>query len=765
LDLKNPDNFHIWERVFDRVREGEMPPDSSLDKTETTGFLDSLYDVLENADSARIKSAGRVPARRLTRSQYERNVCGLLAIDIPLREYLPEDSLTNVFDTVSKSQQVSDHSMFAYLKAADVALSTAFDRVLSADVSPPKVRLNWNHLRRNEERGNREPEGRPKHKDIVSWSTSQNFYGRMAATTVTETGRYRIRFLAHAVNEPEDGRVWCSIKSGACNARASTLYWIGSFEAIGEQQVVEFEAWIKKGHQIQIRPRDRGLRRVSPKQVGRPAGTMEPLGVPGVAIKWIEMQLIESDRLQIKKALIGDLEILKIGGSAMESNDTDNSEAENSVDHSTGDKRSRGRQFEIVSESPKEDLEHLIQSFAQRAFRRPVKRDELAPYYEFALKRLEESGTMRDALTAAYRAVLCSSRFLYFEEAPGVLDEHALANRLSHFLWGKEPDAELLRLASSGTLSHKNVLREQTDRMLKDPRSAVFINEFTDQWLMLHELNSTTPDGKLYPEYDDILHHSLRQESQAFVGELIAENLAVTNVVDSDFTFLNSRLARHYGIEWPGGFGMQRVELNPDDQRGGIISQASVMKVTANGTTTSPIIRGVWMLERIMGQHVPPPPSNVPAVEPDIRGATTIRDQLDKHRSLASCAACHVKIDPPGFALENFDVIGGWRDNYRVIRGKEKRNVDVGPAIDPSHQLTSGESFANLRELKLLLLKNPQPLARNIASQFVTYATGAAPTFADRETLNAIVAATKASNYGVRSLLHEVIQSPLFRNK
>jgi hypothetical protein len=354
---------------------------------------------------------------------------------------------------------------------------------------------------------------------------------------------------------------------------------------------------------------------------------------------------------------------------------------------------------------------------------------------------------------------------LYFEEVPGELNDHALANRLSHLLWGRGPDSELRKIAKAGSLKEPAILRQQTDRLLNDERSKTFYKEFTNQWLMLFELNSTTPDGKLYPEYDDILHQSLPLESYAFVRELIANDLPVTNIVDSDFTFLNSRLARHYGIAWNGKRGMQRVNLEPNSKRGGIITQASVMKVTANGTTTSPIVRGVWMLERIMGQHVPPPPANVPAVEPDIRGAISIRDQLNKHRDLESCAACHVKIDPPGFALESFDVIGGWRDKYRIVEGNKRRKSNDGPAIDPSHRLHSGESFQNIDELKQLLIRDPKKLARNMASKFVTYATGAAPTFADRESLDKIVEATEPSQFGVRTLLHEVIQSPLFRNK
>lgn len=749
FELEDPDNFHLWERVFDRVRDGEMPPDETLDDEDLKPFLASLHDALETADASRISANGRVAARRLTRAQYERNVCELLSVDIPLRDFLPVDSLSHGFDTVSKSQQLSDHTMAAYLQAADAALDASFNQLLTKPWMPA-VRFKWKQLRRDEVKTNRMAEGRPQHKDIVAWSTRQNFYGKLPATAAPVAGRYQIRLSVQAVHPPADGHVWCSIQTGFISAKASTMYWVGSFEATSEQREHEFEAWIGQDHILRIFPNDRGLKQVPVKLVGEPAGTVEPMGFPGVAIKWIEMQRIEPDPAELKQSLIGVLELRQIAADAEEAPDAN---------------LETGEQFEIVSENPERDLQALIRSFAQRAFRRPVTRQEILPYLNFARKRFEADGSIRNALRAAYRTILCSPRFLYFEETPGSLEQYALANRLSHFLWGASPDRELFQLAAAGRLSDPAVLRQQTDRLLADDQSATFTSEFTDQWLKLHEINSTTPDGDLYPEYDDVLHHTLVKESHAFVKELVDQNLPAGNIVDSDFTFLNSRLARHYNIDWPGGTGLQRVKLEPSSRRGGVITHASVLKVTANGTTTSPIIRGVWMLERIMGQHVPPPPANVSAVEPDIRGATSIREELDKHKNLDSCAACHVKMDPPGFALENYDVIGGWRDNYRAVAdGSKKKWVD-GLPVDASHEFVSGDAFNDIEGMKDILGKHPDRIARSLAMHLVTYSTGAAPTFADRKSLDAIVTATKSSNYGVRSLVHEVVQSPLFQNK
>jgi hypothetical protein len=417
-----------------------------------------------------------------------------------------------------------------------------------------------------------------------------------------------------------------------------------------------------------------------------------------------------------------------------------------------------------VAADPKADTTRLVRAFASRAFRVPVTESEAAPYVALALAELEATADLLEALRAAYRAILSSPRFLYLEEPVGALSPHALAARLSYFLWSSTPDDELRSLADSGALKQRDVLRAQVDRMLQHSKAAAFVENFTAQWLNLSEIDFTVPDAKLYPEFDEVLKHSMLAETRAFFRELLDRDLSVTNIVDSSFTLVNSRLARHYEIPWPGGTGLQRVTFGTGTRRGGLMTHGSVLKVTANGTSTSPVIRGVWMLERIMGVHLPPVPADVPALEPDIRGAKTIREQLDKHRNIASCAVCHVKIDPPGFALENFDVTGAWRDHYRVAK-EDGRGFERGPAVDASFALADGRTFTDIVEFKRLVLSNPDQLTRNFASKLVTYATGATISFADRAVIDDIVAATKNTDHGIRSILHAVVASPLFLNK
>jgi hypothetical protein len=337
------------------------------------------------------------------------------------------------------------------------------------------------------------------------------------------------------------------------------------------------------------------------------------------------------------------------------------------------------------------------------------------------------------------------------------------------------PDEPLLQAARVGRLHDERELHTQVDRMLNDPRSGRFVDDFTDQWLGLRVINFTQPDEDLYPEYKDLhLLDSLVRETRAYFAELVRENLPVRYVVDGDFVCVNARLAELYELDSVEGTEIRKVKLPPDHVRGGLVTQASILKVTANGTTTSPVVRGAWLMDRIVGRPAPPPPSNVPAIEPDIQGATTVRELLAKHRSAKECAGCHAKIDPPGFALESFDVMGGFRDHYRslgegtpvakTVRGWKVKYRD-GPTVDSAGEVADGKAFADVREYKKLLLDDEPQLARNLVERLVTYSTGAPVSFADRRDVDEIVTELKNDEYGIRSIVHAVVASRMFQMK
>lgn len=728
-------SFETWVRVFDRVHDGEMPPPDAVevDDAERARFVEATGRWLRGLQRSEQERFGRVQARRLTNRQLEKTFHDLLGIDIPLASRLPEDPRTEGFTTVADGQPMSHFQLEQHLTLVDAALDEAFGRAGTPEGTWEKTLSSRDLSRRRLKSRTREPEWIDD--KAVVWSSGLNFYGRLPATTAREDGWYRFVVTASALKPPDHGGVWCTVRSGKCVSSAPLLGWVGSFEATETPQEMTFEAWLPKGHMLEIRPGDRTLKqaRFQGGQVG--TGEGGPQDVPGVAIHSIGMEKIHraaSDE-EIRRILFGDLTLER-----------------------------RGKRLSPVSDAPQEDAARLLQSFAERAFRRPVDEEIVAPYIALAQAALEGGESLDEALRAGYRAILCSPRFLYFHEPPGPLDPYALASRLSYFLTGSMPDENLMRLAETGRLQDPQVLTEQVDRLLDGPRGRKFVEEFAHEWLELSEIDFTEPDRKLYREFDLIVQQSMLAETQSFLAAMLENNWGVSHLVDSDRTWLNSRLARYYGIDGVEGDQMRPVELPEESPRGGLLTQGAILKVTANGTTTSPVLRGVWVCERLLGIEVPPPPANVPAVEPDIRGATTIREMLAKHRSEDSCASCHVKIDPPGFALENFDPAGQWRDRYLRLQGGRAK---PGAVIDASDTLPDGRAFESINEFKQLIASEPERLARNLAEKLLTYGTGAPISFADRPEVERIVARTAASDYGFRSLIKESIASELFRTK
>jgi hypothetical protein len=351
---------------------------------------------------------------------------------------------------------------------------------------------------------------------------------------------------------------------------------------------------------------------------------------------------------------------------------------------------------------------------------------------------------------------------LYFVEEPGPLDDYALATRLSYFLTGGPPDAKLLALAAANKLRSPATLRRETDRLLEGDGLTRFVEDFAAEWLDLDQIDFTQPDPKLYPGFDPIVQAAMLAETRRTLAEALEENHPVSWLIDADTTWVNDRLARFYKLPDVPGDSLQRVTLAPDTHRGGLLAQGAILKVTANGNNTSPVVRGVWIGERILGDEIRPPPGGVPAIEPDIRGTTTIREQLERHRADASCASCHRTIDPPGFALENFDPSGRWRDRYLAMQGGKRK---AGPKVDPSSTLPDGRSFASFDEFRSLVAARPERLARSLASHLLVFGTGGTLSFADREMVEAIVKATAKDNYRIRSILHGVVTSPVFTTK
>lgn len=429
-----------------------------------------------------------------------------------------------------------------------------------------------------------------------------------------------------------------------------------------------------------------------------------------------------------------------------------------------------------------EQAETVLRSFASRAWRRPVEPKEIAPLV--ALVRAEEKRgrSAEAAIQEGLKAVLCAPEFIYREERSDVLNAHELASRLAYFLTATMPDVPLREIAASGKLDTPETLRAEAERLLSGSRSTAFAEQFLDGWLRLHKLGSMAPDGGQFAIYfDDNLEPAMRTETQLFFRHALAANAPAISLLDSDFTFANQNLAAFYGMKADDfakhlpqavanlpadalrqdGLGdapslrFARIPLT-DRRRGGLLGQAAILTLTANGVDTSPVIRGVWLLENILGTPPPPPPPDVPAIVPDIRGAKTIREQLEKHRESATCRSCHKHIDPPGFALESFDAIGRWRGHYRL----GEKHVP----IDPSASF-HGQPFKDIVEFKTLLRSREREFARCLVEKLLLHALGRELQVTDRPHIRHILETASPSGYRLRDLVLLVCTSEPFRAK
>ena len=756
-DLDNPLLEYRWTLVHDRVKRGEMPPkkEKSPPPAERDNFLQSLGGFINAHDAARQAATGRTVLRRLNRAEYENTVHDLLKIDIPLGDLLPEDASANGFDNVSQALRLSASQIDAYLQAADKALEAAIDlrpdprfsrRISLLDI--PDVRDELDRPFGYVQADGSRPNNRFSEVDdgVVIYSNDGTLL-RDSSVPISGTYRVRVSMFAHqSTGHPVLVGRWMA------NNFATSRKLADLDLTPGEPRVAEFDVYMNQGEMLLFTPAGCTEKQADGKHWYE-IGTENFRGA-GVGIRWASITgpLSEYWPPPSVAQVFGDVRPQLM-------------------------KQRRGeRVYQVLSAQPGDDVEKVITGFASHAFRRPVSEDEVADYSRLAHDSLIHGATFEVAIRRACKAIMTSPRFLFLQESNGPLDDYALASRLSYFLWSTMPDEELSALARQGKLKDPATLHAQTDRMLKNPKSHAFTANFCGQWLNLRAIDATMPDQELYPEYDILLKDSMIGETEAFFDQMLKEDLGVKTLIDSDFAMLNRRIAEHYGI--PGVLGEQfrKVPLPPGSHRGGILTQAAILKVTANGTVSSPVVRGAFVVKRILGRQLQPPPANAGSIEPDTRGATTIREQLAKHRRMASCSVCHQYMDPPGFALENYDVIGGFRPWYRVHGNAEnvemidptsemKRNFHKGPPIDASGEMDNGRQFVDISELKELLLDQRSAIAENLTNNLVTYATGAAVSFADRQQVQAILQKAEPHGYGLRTLVDEIVQSRLFQTK
>lgn len=776
FDLAEPKLLERWVQLFDRVEKGEMPPDAeTMSADDRTELLKSLEAPLRAACEAATARNGRGAIRRLTRVEFENNLRVLLKLPhLDVRDKVPEDRDAHGFTKVGTLLDMSHVQLDGYLAAAETALRTA----MAAPAPPPLIEQRFTGtdlFPELETFGEREAMFFARDNRLVLITNQQfasmtsaerrdptlemalfrsatwPYYGYPRGFRAKLDGTYRVRFRGRAVRQVRDFRLVPANEPVAMSFRArqpsgadvsgdvrETGGWL---DLAPEPRDFETTIRLKAGETFEYSPL--GL----PVPFIRTDGgffydypPMPPEGHRGVAIQWLEVQgpIIETEWPPESFYVLFDDVVPERGTSA--------------------------------------DATRLFRRFAALATLRPLSDDAHRPFLKLIDDKLADGTPFSEALLAGYQALLCSSHCLYLTEPrTGTADDHfAVAARLSHFLWNSRPDEELMRSARDARLRDPEVLKAETERLLSDPRAEQFIHSFADEWLDLRRLRRDIPDERLYPEYrkDDYLVDSMEHETRAFLAAMIRDNLPTTTLVSSDFTFVNDRLARHYDLPRVDGSAMRRVTLPQDSPFGGLLTQAALLKHTANGTTTSPVVRGAWVMEKLLGQPPPPPPKSVPAIDPDIRGAASIRELLAKHAADKTCAGCHARFDPVGFALENFDVMGAWRDRYRGLeRGEKVTGVDpaghpytyfVGREIDASGRLLGGEHFQDVRELKRILTANPRLLARNLLYHMTLYATATPVGFADRSEIEALLDTCAKDGYRVRDLIIALTCSRVF---
>jgi len=418
----------------------------------------------------------------------------------------------------------------------------------------------------------------------------------------------------------------------------------------------------------------------------------------------------------------------------------------------------------------------ILSYFARRAFRRPVNSTDLQAYLDLYTQARKQGSEFDDSIGVALQAILVSPDFLFRIEAPASLraqagrlrnvsynpaaqpadpdiqevSDYALASRLSYFLWSTMPDDELMRYADQHLLRRPEVLRAKVQQMLKDPRSQALADNFAGQWLELRKLESNNPDHDKFPEFDEYLRMSMRQETELFFEDIVHNDRSILDFLDSKSTFVNQKLADYYGIKGVKGTEFRKVSLE-GMPRSGVLTQASVLTVSSYATRTSPVLRGKWVLENTLNAPIPPPPPNVPRLNEDSVGlSASIRMQMEEHRKNPMCASCHQKMDPIGFAFENYNAIGQWRDQ------------DGKWPIDASGKLPDGRAFVGALQLEQIYRKQPQQFAECVTEKLLTYALGRGLERYDRPTVKAIVQKISAHDYRFSDLVLEIVNSMPF---
>ncbi|MBS1826840.1 MAG: DUF1592 domain-containing protein [Acidobacteria bacterium] len=713
----------VWEKVVRKVNGGEMPPLGAPrpDAAAARAFTGALVADLDAAGK-RSPFAGRPVVRRLNRAEYANAIRDLLHIELPIAAELPQDESAGGFDNIGDALSMSPLLLERYLKVArkvsELAVGTAEASPVTEIFPATGTQAVW------------QGEGMP--------------FGTRGGIRVTHyfphDGEYHLRaFLAKESLTPYEGvrffRTTVKLKAGTHTV------------------IVTF-------------PDEYAAREGPVSDVSGPGGDAlgGPLDLLGTAVR----PTIDF-RVDGRRVKLFEIRGMTSGEAAFDGQPGPPALARIEIAGpygatSVSQTPSRERIFVCRPAGASDEAacaERILSTLLRRAFRRDVTASDRRPFLA-AYQMTRQKRGFEEAIAAAVRDILLAPDFLFrleFDPAGAkagpvhTVSPFELASRLSFFLWNSIPDDALLNEASKGTLRDNAVLEREVRRMLADPRAATLASNFAEQWLGLRGLSAVVPDAQIFPEFDASIRMAFETETRLFLRSLIRENRSVLDLIRADYTYLNERLAKLYGIEGVMGPSFRRVALQAGGPRGGILTQGSVLLLTSHAARTSPVLRGKWILNSLLNSPPPTPPANVPPLEASAEKGRklTTREQVEKHRANAACAACHVRIDGFGFALENFDVMGRWRTE------------DDGGAIDPSGRMASGETFSGPQGLKDWMLRHSDEFVRGTVEQMLTYALGRQLEARDQPVVRAIARETAAGGHRFHDLVVAIARSVPFQ--
>ena len=749
---------HFWAEVIEKVNAGEMPPEDEPQpkQDEIAAFVAKLDSLIKEGKAARMAARPAVAHYRLSRKEYQNTVYDLLGVryDPTKPGELNEDTLWHGYERIGSQLSLSPSHVDRYYRAAEVVLDRAFP---TASSEARKVRMTAAELRygggeKQQEALDRLGIKRPLRNLLfpgrVQPALRSNWFGKVGPE---HSGLYKFRVQASGIRPPGGQPAHLSIGKKTSEETVEGIIEFDITAPEDEPQIYEFEVFLEMPTSLEFAV-------VATDVIDRRGGGAFR-GALASRSAYIFTHSSETLLLNPNAPQMFDGE----GNGIFSTVILDWVEWEGPL-VSEEEKSRRAGVLPPDDASPEVVAEHL-QRFAERAWRRSVDRDELKDYLDSYQADRAAGETAAEAYRGALLRVLTSRNFIYLVEGDAVareqLTDWELAARLSYFLWSSMPDDRLFAAARGGALGG-DALRKQVDRMLTDERINRFIDDFSRQWLQLHRVGMFPPDKKLYPSYDDWLETSMREEPVEFFREMLARNLPIDHFLDSDWTVVNARLCDFYGLPEPKSGDFQRVALKPEDRRGGLLTMGAILGLTSDGTRHRPVHRGVWLSEVIFNKTPPPPPANVDPIEPvpPEGDKITVRQRLEVHATDANCASCHATIDPLGFAWDNYDAVGQWREREQVPKGKGE-----DPVVDASGVLPDGRAFQDAEEFQQLLLKDRDRVARAFIEHLCTYALRRVLTVDDEDDLKMIEDEAKKNHYRVREMIRAVALSDLLRKR